>query len=115
MGAHMILSPRRHLFIANAASVTLAVAALAAALLAFRDPDQLLVVHFEAGRGIDYFGSRLDVFAIAGTGAGIALVNAALASGLLRHLPFAGFLVAYGNVLFALLLLLGVAGIVAVN
>ncbi len=111
----MIFTLKRHLLIADTVSVALIAIGLAAIFLAFRDADHLLIVHFVAGRGIDFFGTRADVFAIALAGAGLALMNVALAHALAPRLRIAGFLFAYGNALFSLLLFLWMMGIVAVN
>ena len=76
---------------------------------------ELLVVHFEGGRGIDFFGSKQDVLSIIGIGTAAAFINTVLAMVLCRKDAFLSYLLAFGTLFISLLILLTVAVIISVN
>ena len=98
-----------------AASALLLVAAAIVAIVGLREAGTLLVLHFDTFRSIDFLGTRADVFAIVGVGAGLVALNAFLAAAYRKRLPIGAHLFAYASVLIGILILIAVGTILAVN
>lgn len=81
---------------------------------AFYDVTHLLIVHVDAFRGIDFLGTRRDVFGIAATGFAAYFTNAFLASACRDRYPFLAGMIAWST--FAFSILVGIAlGIIVAN
>ena len=79
------------------------------------EESQLLVVHFDAFRGIDFLGDKFDVFNVLWIGLLVTLVNFFLSAALYYRERFLSYLIEYFNIFFALLILIAVAVIISVN
>ena len=79
------------------------------------EENQLLVIHFDAFRGIDFLGDKFDVFNVLWISLLITLVNFFLSAILYYRERFLSYLIEYFNIFFALLILIAVAVIISVN
>jgi hypothetical protein len=77
--------------------------------------ETLLIVHFDAYRGIDLMGSRRDLFFIPSLGLIALFINSALASMLYFRERFASLLVAFASFASTLLILIAILVIISVN
>ncbi len=90
---------------------------LAASLLAyfyFINNPHVIAIHFDSLRGIDYFGTRLDVFGILLVSLVINFVNTALSKSLYARENFLAFTIAVANTIFMSLILAAVS-VIAFN
>ena len=79
--------------------------------IVFYDVDHILVVHFDAFRGIDFLGTKDYIFGFAGTGLGMVLINMILAWFLRERDRFLSWALACGGLGIALLSLASVLAI----
>lgn len=96
-------------------SAAILVAAFAAAYINFGNITHLLIVHFDAYRGIDFLGAKGDVFGVIFTAFIIAAINFWLAEMMGRREKFFAYLFAAGSLFLAVLILAGVIAIINVN
>lgn len=89
--------------------------ASAFAYRAFYDVTHLLIVHFDAFRGIDFLGTRRDVFGIAATAFAAYAMNALLAGAFWKRYPFLATTAAWATLAFSLLVGITLGLIVANN
>lgn len=75
----------------------------------------LLVIHFDSYKGIDFFGDRRDVLDIIISGFVIFLVNLGLTKPLYLRERFLSYAIAVFTFIFAVLILLAVNVIINVN
>ena len=85
------------------------------ASLALKDPSAFLVIHFDAFRGIDTLGTRVDVFTIIEVGFGIWLINLLLSALFRRRAAILSYWFAYVSILVTLLLFIAVRIILSTN
>lgn len=97
--------------------VSFAILAVASAFAyrAFYDVTHLLIVHFDAFRGIDFLGTRRDVFGIAATAFAAYLTNALLAGACRERYPFLAAFIAWSTLAFSILVGVTLGLIVANN
>lgn len=100
--------------ILSGVSMALILAALLVAYFAFVNNTHVIALHFDAIRGIDYFGTRLDVFGILLVALVFNFVNIALAKFLYPRDNFLALILAFANTVFMILILITVV-IVASN
>lgn len=96
--------------------VSFAVLAIASAFAyrTFYNVTHLLIVHLDAFRGIDFLGTRKDVFGIAATAFAAYATNAILAGAFWKRYPFLAATTAWAT--FALSVLVGTAlGLIVAN
>ncbi|OGY67789.1 MAG: hypothetical protein A3B16_02910 [Candidatus Zambryskibacteria bacterium RIFCSPLOWO2_01_FULL_45_43] len=96
-------------------SAILLVISFSFAYVNFSDTFNLLVIHFDSFRGIDFLGDRSDVAAILGTAAVVFLINGLLAHVFYFRERFLSYALAVGTVFFSLLILIGINVIISVN
>lgn len=96
-------------------SFAILVVASAFAYRAFYDVTHLLIVHFDAFRGIDFLGTRRDVFGIAATAFAAYAMNALLAGAFWKRYPFLAATAAWATLAFSALVALTLGLIVANN
>ncbi len=106
-----ILNKLRILFAVSSFSL---MAAILVAYFAFINTSHVIVVHFDVLKGIDYLGTRNDVFGIGLVAFAMNLVNAALARFLYQREKFLAYAFATANVMFMALVLAAIITI-AVN
>ena len=75
----------------------------------------LLVIHFDSYKGIDFFGDRRDVLDIIISGFVIFLINLGLTKPLYSRERFLAYSIAVSTVIFTVLILLAVNVIINVN
>lgn len=96
-------------------SLVLLAVGFALAYNAFKSNVHLLVVHFDAYRGIDFLGDKFDVFGILFSGLAINIINAVISVFLYRRERFLSHLFAFGSAFFSLLILIAVTVIISIN
>lgn len=106
------MKTKRLLFLA---SFTILVIALGVAYVKLADHDALLILHFDTYRGIDFLGSKFDVFNIIFVGMGLTVLNYLIARNLFRKDPLWAQLLAGASVFFSLLIFIALLVIIAVN
>lgn len=79
------------------------------------DNQSLMVIHFDAFRGADYFGDKDTVFEILLSAAAILLINSFLANELYFRERILSYLIAFATLLFMVLILAAVNVIISVN
>ncbi len=82
---------------------------------AFANVKHLLIVHFDAFRGIDFLGSRRDVFGIVLTAFAASALNFLLAKTFQSRSRFLAAAIAYSTLVFAVFVLAAISMIVANN
>lgn len=95
--------------------LVLLVAAFSVVYVRLADLQSLLVVHFDGFRGIDFLGSKSDVFGIVAAGLVIWCLNGFLVGRFYSRDRFLSYLLAFSSALFALLLLFAVIVIISIN
>ena len=96
-------------------SAVLLVVAFCVAYIVFADTQGLLIVHFDAYRGIDFLGNTSHIFGILGIAAAALILNAFLADELYWRERFLAYVFAYMTALFSLLILIAIFAIVSIN
>jgi hypothetical protein len=74
-----------------------------------------LIVHFEAGKGVDFLAGRLEVFGILISGLFIILINLFLAGFLYFRERFLSYIFTFIGLLVSVLILIAIAVIINVN
>jgi len=97
------------------AAAILLFAALGTAYVKLADHDALLILHFDTYRGIDFLGSKFDVFNIIYLGIGMTLLNYLLARGIFKRDRILGQILAGASAFFALLIFMAVLVIIGIN
>lgn len=103
------------LYLGYFASLSLLLIGFAISYTPLAEESQLLVIHFDAFRGIDFLGDKFDVFNVLWISLLVTLVNFFLSAILYYRERFLSYLIEYFNVFFALLILIAVAVIISVN
>lgn len=98
-----------------ALSLLLLVIGGALAWRGLRGAEDLLVIHFDSFRGIDFLGTKKDVAAILQIGGVFLVLNALLSSFFYRRIPFLSYLLAYVSLVVCILILIGVGVILNFN
>lgn len=89
--------------------------ALGIAYIQLAEHDALIILHFDSYRGIDFLGSRADVFGIILVGLGMTVLNYLLARGIYRREPVLGQLLAGATAFLSLLIFIAVLVIISIN
>ncbi len=103
---------KRLLFLA---AFVILVFALGIAYVQLADHDALLILHFDTYRGIDFLGSKFDVFNVLYVGVGMIILNYLIARGLSKRSMVLAQILAGASVLFSLLIFIAVLVIISVN
>jgi hypothetical protein len=74
-----------------------------------------LIIHFDAFRGVDFFGDITDVWWLTGLVACMVALNLGLAVGFFYRERIASYLLVATNVLLSLLLLIAIVTVISVN
>jgi hypothetical protein len=93
----------------------LLVIALFRANVNFADADNLLVIHFDAYKGVDFFGDARDVFDIVISAAVVWGINIGLANMLYFRERLLSYLLATSTLIFAVLILISINVIININ
>ena len=95
-------------------SIVLILAALLLAYFVFINNPYVIALHFDFLRGIDYFGTRMDVFGVLLVALVINFTNTALAKSLYSRDNFLALTIAIVNAVFMALILVTI-GVVSFN
>jgi len=114
MTVPIILKDRYTSFVFFAGAVLLAIA-LFRVSVAFTDAGNLVVIHFDAYKGADFFGDARDVFDIVVSSVVVWGVNIGLANMLYFRERFLSYLLATSTLIFAVLILISINVIINVN
>jgi len=82
---------------------------------ALRTTEHLLVVHFDAYRGIDFLGDKSDVFGILFGAGGVIVINVFLSWLLYNRERFMSQIISFTTVFFSLLILIAATVIISIN
>ena len=74
-----------------------------------------IIIHFDAFRGIDFFGSARDVFGILLVALSMVAVNLFLADYLYHRERFLSFILSFVSLTITILILIAVSVIISVN
>jgi hypothetical protein len=74
-----------------------------------------LIIHFDAYKGIDFIGGKLDVFGILITALAIILINLFLADFLYHRERFLSYIFGFGSLGLSILILIAIGVIISVN
>lgn len=107
----------KNIYIRNslALSFILILIAFGIAFFSLKNADYLLVIHFTGGRGIDFLGSKGDIFNILFSGLAVSLVNVFLVNVFYDRVRFLSYLLSVFSIIFSVLLLIAVGVIISVN
>lgn len=89
--------------------------ALIAAVLNFYKISNLLIMHYDGYKGIDFLGEKNDVFSLIGISAVIIILNIWLANRVYFRERFLAYLFSFSSLVISLLILIGVFAIISVN
>jgi len=76
---------------------------------------KLLIIHFNANKGADFWGSRGDVFGILISGLIIILINLFLSDFLYHRERFLSYIFSFANLVVSILILITINVIISVN
>lgn len=85
------------------------------AYIFFGNINHLLVINFDAYRGISFLGTKWDVFGIVGLALIITLLNFAFLKLFRDREPFLAYFMGFFTVLFLTLILISIGAIISVN
>lgn len=97
------------------ASTLILCGALIAALIVFNNVPYKIAIHFTAEQGIDIFGDRNDVYAIAILGLMLNIINFGLTKVLLTREKFIGWAITITNAFISFLIVLAIVTIIINN
>ena len=93
----------------------LILAALISAILNFYKTNNLLIMHYDGYKGIDFLGDKTDVFSLIGISAIIIIINAGLANRVYFRERFLAYSLSFSSLALSLLILIGVFAIISIN
>ena len=89
--------------------------ALISAILNFYKINNLLIMHFDGYKGMDFLGDKGDVFSLIGISAVMIILNAWLANRVYFRERFLAYLLSFSSLLLSVLILIGVFAIISIN
>lgn len=105
----------KFLFYPFLASAALVLIALVLTLIGLAKVNNLLILHFDSYRGIDFLGDKKDIFSIIGLSFAIIIINFLLAKQIYYKERFLAYSLSFTSLIFSLLILIGVSVIISVN
>lgn len=75
----------------------------------------VLVIHLDSYKGIDFFGDKNDILSILAFGALVIALNGILANTLYLRERFLSYVLAFSSALFSLLIFMGILAIISIN
>ena len=81
----------------------------------FSDIQQLIIIRVDTYRNLTFLGSRVDVLKVSVIGLMLVLFNILIVRFLEKKYLFEARFLAFGNILFAILILVVISGIILVN
>ncbi|MDO8442732.1 MAG: hypothetical protein Q7S81_00480 [bacterium] len=89
--------------------------ALIVAVLNFYKINNLLIMHYDGYKGIDFLGDKGDVFSLIGISATMIILNAWLANRTYFRERFLAYLFSFSSLALSVLILIGVFAIISIN
>ena len=77
--------------------------------------NNLLILHFDSYKGIDYLGNKSDVFSLTLFPLAVAIINFLLAKQIYYKERFLSYFLSFGSAIFSLLILITVFVIISIN
>lgn len=77
--------------------------------------NNLLIMHFDGYRGIDFLGEKSDVFSLIGISISMIILNAWLANRFYFRERFLAYLLSFSSLVLSVLILIGVFAIISIN
>ncbi|MBU4347963.1 hypothetical protein KJ671_00455 [Patescibacteria group bacterium] len=105
----------KFLFYPLLASFILFLASLLLAFLGLLDTNNLLILHFDGYKGIDFLGEKKDIFNVVFLSLGMIFLNFFLAKKIYFKERFLSYLLAFMTPLFSLLIFICVFVIISIN
>ncbi|MBI5079220.1 hypothetical protein HZB06_00890 [Candidatus Wolfebacteria bacterium] len=105
----------KYLFVIFGLSFVIILAFAPFIYLKLADNENFLIIHFDAYKGIDFFGGCFDVFEILISALAIVSVNLFLADFLYNRERFLSYLFAFVSLTLAILILIGAGVIISIN
>jgi hypothetical protein len=102
-------------YIKYALAISGVAAILSITYFSLKKVSHLLVIRFTGGVGIDLLGTKIDVYEVLLLGLIILLTNIFLIKIFYNRIRFISYLMAFFNILFSTLLLIGISVIISVN
>ena len=81
----------------------------------FLDEKNLLIIHFESLKGVDFLGTKMYVLGILMSGLAINIINFLVSVALFNRRKVFSYLIAIMSVIFSLLILLTIVVIMSIN
>lgn len=103
------------LFYPFLASGVLILTALFFAILNLYKVNNLLVMHYDGYKGIDFLGDKSDVYSLIAISAVMIILNAWLANRVYFRERFLSYLLSFSSLVLAVLILIGVFAIISIN
>ena len=97
-----------------AASAFLWVAAFSLAYVNTLDAANVLAIHFDASKGVDFFGGKGDIFNIMIIAAIVGGINAVLAELMYRREKFLSYVIGGATLLYMVLIFLAIGAIISI-
>ena len=85
------------------------------AYIRLADVQNLLIIHFDSFRGIDFLGEKSDIWGILGVNLAVLIANSWLAYALYYRERFWSYIFSFSSVVFGLLILIAVFAIISIN
>lgn len=77
--------------------------------------NNLLIMHYDGYKGIDFLGDKNDVYSLIGVSAVMIILNAWLANRVYFRERFLSYLLAFSSFVLSVLILIGVFAIISIN
>lgn len=111
----MILLKDIHIVASMALAIIALIIAAGLVYVNFADVNHLLVIHFDAHRGIDLFGQKISVYNILWSNLLLIIINFFLVTVFYSRARFMAYLLAYSTTSLSLLILAAIMVIISVN
>lgn len=105
----------KFLFYPFLASGGLILASLILAAVNFYKTSNLLIMHYDGYKGIDFLGDKNDVFSLIGIAAVMIILNVWLANRVYFKERFLSYLLSFSSLALSVLILIGVFAIISIN
>ena len=89
--------------------------ALISATVNFYKTSDLLIMHYDGYKGIDFLGDKGDVFSLIGISAAMVILNVWLANRVYFKERFLAYLLSFSSLVLSILILIGVFAIISIN
>ena len=106
---------KQHLLAALIANSVLVIVSFILAYVFFGDLKHLLIIHFDSYQGIDFWGTKWDIFGMLAAAVAVAAINFFLSKIFYHREKFLSYLFAFFTIFFLILILISLAVIISIN